>query len=181
MSYDFSEKITIVIPTINRDSLKYAIDSVIYQTKKCHFIVVEDRLRIGAGPTRNSVASIIKTPWTGFLDDDDDVLDQKYVEWFEQESEGNDVVIFRMKYGSNSLVMPRFGTKRLSRGNVGISFALKTSLFIQFPFIKEDPINDVNEDWIMIKNLMESGCKIHISDKIAYKVRPDHHPKITFI
>ena len=69
-------------------------------------------------------------------------------------------------------VIPTPGDDQMRHGNVGISFALRTPLLLRFPFIKEVDAHGINEDWIMMKNLMESGCKIHVSPRIAYFVRP---------
>lgn len=91
-----ADLVTVITPTVGRQSLKRAIDSVAHQSIRARHIVVldrpekedyvraiiatspSDRVRLlvtkgGVGPAaaRNIAVSCVDTPWLGYLDDDD--------------------------------------------------------------------------------------------------------------
>jgi hypothetical protein len=121
-----------------------------------------------AGSVRNQLLEKeIDSEWIGFLDDDD-TLTPDYVEGLKIESNKNDFdcCIFRMTL-KDGTVIPRYGNSSLYIGNVGISFAIKTS------FLKQNNIffeSSESEDFAFIKKVFDSKGKIHISDYITYKV-----------
>jgi glycosyltransferase involved in cell wall biosynthesis len=111
-------KITFVIPTIGRESIKNVIECLKNQTTpywKALIIfdgsqpnIVENDKRIqvlkcekcgienSAGLVRNYGMERVTTEWIGFVDDDD-VISLDYVECFLRETRyNNDVIIFRM-------------------------------------------------------------------------------------
>jgi hypothetical protein len=69
--------VTVVIPTIpmRRDLLARALLSVTGQTHPVAAVAIAmDTDRSGAWATRNRAASMVRTTWTAFLDDDDELL-----------------------------------------------------------------------------------------------------------
>lgn len=69
--------ITIVIPSIppRSDYLKRAISSCLIQADPVAAIAISiDQNKEGAWTTRNRGLATVKTTWTGFLDDDDELL-----------------------------------------------------------------------------------------------------------
>jgi hypothetical protein len=121
-----------------------------------------------AGSVRNQLLKKeIDSEWIGFLDDDD-TLTPEYVEALKFESNKNDFdcCIFRMIL-KDGTVIPRYGNNSLYVGNVGISFAIKTS------FLKENNIffeSSEAEDFHFLRNSFENKAKIYISNSITYKV-----------
>ena len=131
------------------------------------FMVGTDAARVGAGSTRNRLVRSVKTPWTGFLDDD--VLRPDCVEFFYADRGDADVLIFKMDHPTMG-ILPRVPVVEWS--NVGISFAAKTSLMRAVPFFNEDEREGdyANEDFAMLKEL-EDGALIEFSDYVGYEVR----------
>jgi len=121
-----------------------------------------------AGNVRNQLLEKdIESEWIGFLDDDD-TLASDYVEGLKLESSKNnfDLCIFRMVLKDGTII-PRYGSNSLYIGNVGISFAIKTS------FLKENKLSfnsSQSEDFEFIKKASDNKAKIYISDFITYKV-----------
>jgi len=121
-----------------------------------------------AGGVRNHLLNKqIDSEWIGFLDDDD-TLSSDYVEALKLESNKNDFdfCIFRMILKDGTII-PRYGNNSLYVGNVGISFAIKTS------FLKENNIlfeSSEAEDFFFLKKSIDNKAKIYISDYIMYKV-----------
>jgi len=183
--------ITFIIPTIGRDTLSRSIESLKNQTNpNWNAIVIFDgiaptiqesdpRIRIleidkhgqsvnSAGLVRNKGMKLVETPWIGFLDDDD-LLDEKYVDTFLKEiSEYShiDVLIFRMMSDKRE-ILPPLNDSRIVEGNVGISFAIKRELFIQgYEFVPSHI-----EDYIYLSKLLDDKKKIMISPYVMYYVR----------
>ena len=121
-----------------------------------------------AGSVRNQLLKKeIDSEWIGFLDDDD-TLTSDYVEGLKLELNQNefDCCIFRMIL-KNGTVIPRYGDNSLYVGNVGISFAIKTS------FLKQNNIffeSSESEDYYFLNKAIENKAKIYISNHIMYKV-----------
>jgi len=116
------------------------------------------------GIVRNYGLSCAGGKWLAFVDDDD-VVDNHYVEWLVEECNDMDVVVFRMKMGDS--IIPSGGS--IGPGDVGISFAVRSEFqYNQGVWFVNDPM----EDWIFISNCQAKGARIKISDRIAYYVRP---------
>lgn len=177
---------TFIIPTINRETLPLSLDSLVRQTDRSwSALVVGDGLgkewcppwtdeRISfmntpekrgtsnhAGLVRNAAIPMVSGEWTAFLDDDDR-LDEHYVQWLREESLGMDVVIFRMKMSDGSILPP---SRELVCGLVGISFAILTS-FREEKWIEFVP-GDV-EDWIFLNSAINAGARHRLSDRACY-------------
>jgi glycosyltransferase involved in cell wall biosynthesis len=72
-----TDRVTVAIPTIppRRMMLARAISSVVLQDYPVHDIAVAvDHDHDGAWATRNRAASRVRTEWTAFLDDDDELM-----------------------------------------------------------------------------------------------------------
>jgi glycosyltransferase involved in cell wall biosynthesis len=187
---------TFIIPTIGRPTLKRTLDSLIYQTDQdWQAIVVVDHvgnfelpvndprifvLRLGeklgrshfSGHVRNYGMEMAMGEWCGFVDDDDR-LDEHYVEWLRQEGDGNDLLVFRMKYSPPREdaveLLPRSNhAGGMKAGEVGISFAVRTQ------FQREHDLlfpSEEFEDWLFIKRALDTGARCKISDCVAYYIR----------
>ena len=195
-----SAMITFIIPTIGRDTLARAIDSVMEQKITVNnniwkIIIIFDgiepnlkgdkyinhpqitikscpKMGLGvnsAGLVRNWGMNYVETEWTAFLDDDD-IISPDYIERFMDEmKEMNgdlDVLIFRMKLGDR--IIPSLTTNNFFLCDVGISFLLKSYLFLERGFIFQA---DGAEDYLYLNKLRENNCKIVISPYIQYFVK----------
>ena len=177
--------VSIIIPTIGRSSLGRALASV----RNMSSIVIADGCQLpnkikadhvlsgkwgnGMGP-RNAGIFQAQTSWCGFLDDDD-VLDPNYKNEFEKavtENPSKDIHIFKMEFASN--LTP--GRKRgeilwkepiFRRGNVGISFVIRTELAKANPFPRPRPA----EDFFFLRQFPQSS--MNFVDVVTYYVKPD--------
>ena len=169
MTSNEKEKVslTVVVPTLNRASLKEAISS-------CGDLPVEvekDTHRTGAGPTRNRAVQRVTTPWVAFLDDDD-IVDKAFLYHFQEALEGTpeaDLIIFRMRF-PDGRVLPK--VPRVVWGNVGIAMAVKTEIAKKHPFVKGENSFNKNEDFVFAKTIEENGYKVVFSPRIGYHVKP---------
>lgn len=69
--------VSIVIPTVEgrEELLAQALESVERQSVRPGAVIVQaDTERAGAAPTRNAALTQVQTSWTGWLDDDDELL-----------------------------------------------------------------------------------------------------------
>jgi len=153
---------TFIIPSIRRDTLKRAINSI----KDAQYLVGYDDLpRVGESETRNRLINWVTTPWVSFLDDDDTVTED-YVKRLQEEIKAHpeaDIIHFR-QYWLRGTIIPAWPT--VEWGNIGIAYSVKTEVAKQFPFKSVR-----NEDWIQVKEMVEAGKKIHFSPYITYHVR----------
>lgn len=184
MKYD----VTFIVPTIGRDTLERSLKSLIRQTDPFwNAIVIGDGIgrfyipfldnRIltlsldrkhgtvrGSGFVRNHGIEHACGDWIGLLDDDD-VLDEHYVQWLKEEKEGQDVVVFKMKWSDT--VVPQ--DKTITFGKVGISFAFSKEFALKNNLWFET--GDA-EDYIFLNQCEQLHARIQYSKHIAYYVRP---------
>jgi hypothetical protein len=186
--------ITFIIPTIGRESLIIAINSlfnlsksnwnaiVIFDGVKKNINIDDERITIieiekktgitdeynKAGYVRNIGFSYVKnSEWIGFLDDDDS-LSNDYIDKLENEINLNsaiDICIFRMIY-ENNIILPGKIDKSINKNRIGISFALKSYITNNINFY-----NSQYEDYFYLKELEYKNYKIVISPYICYYVR----------
>lgn len=141
-------KITFIIPSLNRNSLTKSIQSLIDQTNpnwECIIIYDgvdgltfdDDRVKtikikktgtIGpvhgqSGLVRNEGIKQVNTEWIGFLDDDD-TLHPDYVNTLYEKYSNYDFVIWRMVL-NDGRVIPSHYNNDIIFGDVGISFCYK--------------------------------------------------------
>jgi len=186
----FSESlITFIIPTIGRPTLQRTLDSIRANTNSSWKAIVmfdgveptitsdDSRIQIlrmnktgtlnYAGRVRNHAITKSNTPWIGFVDDDD-VITPNYVEdLISHLKENPDVVIFRMK--DKEIVLPPKEATVFKLNQVGISFCLKTDIFIGEQIWFEP---SSTEDFQLLNRLRRLGKQIIISPHINYIVRP---------
>jgi hypothetical protein len=196
MESSSSPIITFIIPTLGRFSLLHTIQSLQKQKinawkciilfdgiKNTHFqhfykdsrIKILEIPKIGenssrAGLVRNIAFDYIDTPWVGFVDDDD-TLSPYYIQHLMEDMKDHDIILFRMIY-KNRVFLPPTNISSLQKGQIGISFCLKTHL------IKNDPElrfqNDSFEDYLFLQKLIEKGYSIFVSSYIAYYVKSQY-------
>lgn len=183
------DKITFIIPSLNRSTLSRSINSLINQTNSnWECIVVYDGVdgkdfddervqtikikktgTIGpvhglSGLVRNVGISMCKTKWIGFLDDDD-TLHPNYVDDLFKKYNDYDFVVWRMKYFYGE-VLPPFDNNNLSFGNVGISFCYKN----KFDNLLFDSNRD-GEDFDMLTKLKNLTNNFILTPEVYYNVK----------
>ena len=190
-------KITFIIPSLGRETLKDTMESLEKQTNSdWNAIIIFDgctptyetddpRIHImqiektghekisAAGSVRNAAIRCAKTEWIAFVDDDD-TLAHNYVETLYQESAAEpsvDVIIFRMThYGG---VVPFLSTDTFYLGSVGISFAMRLSVFqAGIEFVTDEGC----EDYILLNRIREEKYKMMISPFVRYFIRKQLSP-----
>jgi glycosyltransferase involved in cell wall biosynthesis len=186
--------ITFIIPTIGRETLKNTLISLQNQTiENWNAIIIfdgcnqninniDDRIKIvscnklgsninNAGLVRNYGIGLANTKWVAFLDDDD-VIDENYLEKFYEELElnnGFDVLIFRMNLCGR--VIPSVYTDNFYINDVGISFVVKKEIFdkgIKF-------IPNGAEDFLLLNQIRKKNYKMIISPYVMYYVENSIH------
>lgn len=162
--------VTIVIPTIDRPSLRRAMLSV--EAAHLPSVVIHDRKREGRSITRNRGVAKVSTEWVGFLDDDDHIAPTYRTAFEEALRDQPDVIIFKVKRPDGyqgmwpDQVLPRF--HRITPGNVGINWCARTELIRQYPF--PDGV-ERHEETMVLGALEAAGAKICWSPHITYLVR----------
>lgn len=184
-----SSKITFVIPSVNRPTLKRTVESLIDQTNpNWSAIIVFDGVdgdnfddpRITtykieksglfgpnngqSGVVRNYGIERVKTEWIGFLDDDD-TIHKNYVESLLKNYTKYDFVVWRMKY-ENGIVLPPLTSNNLIFAQVGISFCYKN----KFKDLLFDQNRD-GEDFDFLMKLKNLTNKWVVTPEIYYNVR----------
>jgi GT2 family glycosyltransferase len=184
---------TFIIPTIGRDTLSRALDSLFdqtnprwkaivipdknplvempekYQDARITYMELEDTKPKGASLTRNRGLQIASTEWVSFLDDDD-CVDKNYVQYLLDhitEHEQLDAVVFRMRC-VRVKIMPEPHCKQLAKFHVGISYSLK------LPFLRQHGIKFECcqfEDAECLLKCKEKGASILLSKHVVYYVR----------
>jgi glycosyltransferase involved in cell wall biosynthesis len=182
-------KITFIIPSINRPSLVNSIKSLLNQTNpNWECIIVYDGVegpefdderiktmkikKIGkkgeghgnAGLVRNEAIKIIETEWIAFLDDDD-TIDSNYVHTLFEKYSNFDFVVWRMK-NKKGKIYPDVSINELLIDKVGIS--------ISFKRIIEDKLfknNGDHEDFEFVNNLQKQTKNFFITPEIYYNIR----------
>lgn len=187
--------ITFVIPTIDRPTIQYAVQSLQTQTATNwraiiagdglipSFVCSDERIAVmgvhsmrSAGEVRNFVVrNFVQSKWVGFLDDDDELYPEYIQNFLSIKKKCNpDAIVFKMdNYGS---IVPDgksdkwISDEELWYGNIGMSFCVKRSCFDQILFDR-----DHGEDYRFIKSLYEQNNKIWLSNYLGYHVRKTHH------
>ena len=185
--------LTFIIPTIGRETLGTTLQSLYDQTcaewrailifdgVACNIDrnLVDSRVKIMeiekcgqhtncAGFVRNSGIRECDTEWIAFVDDDD-LVSSRYVETFYKEigEYETDVVIFRMYSDKTSEIYPSLKIDNFYQENVGISFALRRSVFERGIWFQPSDA----EDYYLLDRIRGLGYKMMISPFIRYFVR----------
>lgn len=164
--------LTVVVPTIGRPTLSRTLASLWMQTVPVEFIVASDHHKMGAGPTMNRATRAVTTGYVGYVADDDR-LDERYHEWFIDENRDSDLFLFRMVYEEGGQPLPTTSDPALLHlSGAGGTFILRTSVITErHNFVTERPAEHYHEDWEMVQWCLNNGCKVQISERIAYYVR----------
>jgi glycosyltransferase involved in cell wall biosynthesis len=163
--------LTIVIPTIYRDTLGRAIESVQSQTVPTELVIISDLERTGAGPTMNRAVRAVESDFVGFLADDDRLHVSAHEWWLEAGGLEADLFIFTMQYADGRKLPVTTDAAKLGLGNVGGSFILRKGVVERFPFIREEVNRCYHEDWQMIAAVREKGFRIIVSSRVGYYIR----------
>ncbi len=185
--------ITFIIPTIGRETILRTINSLLNQSDpNWKAIVVCDGIpnisfgdsRISsiqiektgiknhAGAVRNFGMKMAATEWIAFVDDDDS-LSSDYINKFKEElflNPDTDCVIFRMKDGIRGILPPE-KSNNFIKNYVGISFAVKKSLAVEF-----EPSGA--EDFFYLDKIRNLKKKMVISPYVTYFVRTSPNKKL---
>lgn len=188
-----SSFVTFVVPSKGRSTLNRTLASIRAQdTDGWNALVIADGVTIKleesdtrfsvrqipksatvnhAGQLRNYAMSVSDSKWMAYVDDDD-TISASYVRYLKQESDAfPDVqcVIFRMvvTHAGKIDVRPRQNARNFIFTEVGISFAIRSSLYRKGFFF----IPGGAEDFDLLNRLRASNIKILISPHITYYVR----------
>jgi hypothetical protein len=190
--------ITFILPTIGRNHLIKSIYSVYSQTiSNWNLLIIFDgikstinnpklikdkRIKIltnncklgqikpnhnNAGKVRNfGFGYINSSEWIGFIDDDD-LLEPFYIESLIKEADNDvELIIFKMRHSRNkNLIVPPNNCTTIIKNKVGISFCFKRKLLEKYNL---KFVNDENEDYLFLMELLKLGIKYKISNKITY-------------
>lgn len=184
-----SDKITFIIPSLNRPTLVNSIDSLLKQKNpnwECIIIYDgvegrffdDERIKIiniektgissnkmgQSGLVRNYGIKETKTSWIGFLDDDD-TINPNYVDDLFKKYSNYDFVIWRMKDKLGN-IYPPLKLKKIIFGQVGISIAYKN----KFDNVLFDS-NRNGEDFDIVKKLLSLTNNFIVTPEIYYNVR----------
>lgn len=185
-------KLTLVTPTIGRQTLSRTVNSVLTQKEANYkYIVIFDGIPATMSsqmetmtvveiekrgiPGTNAAGAVCQygldisdTKYVGFVDDDDTITNDYVSEFYNVISdEDYDLIVFKMVY-KNGVIVPR--EKYIDFGNIGMSFIINKS------FLKDKNIkfrNEIYYDFFMVYDIWTNKGKIYFSDKICYKVRPN--------
>lgn len=152
------ERITTIIANVNMERCTCSTNNSIRIFQQC-LANCNDNGR--AGYIRNEGIKIADTEWIAFLDDDD-TIHPEYVETLLNKYKDSDCVIFKMQM-PNKKIIPT--NPKISRANVGISFAYKRSLNMLF-----DAKTNA-EDFIFLNKLQQITGNITFADETFYYVR----------
>ena len=181
--------LTFITATIGRDTLQRTVDSVKAVTGAKHIIVgdqgydpseFDEGKRCIAFPMdpaphhesvcRNYAIQIADTNWVAFVDDDDTVSPY-YLHCLEMMISRNrsaDAVMFRQtcpvnRYSANPQMIVIPNEREILWGNVGVSYAVRTSVAQQFPFKRSR-----HEDLLNLVAMEAAGMNIAWSNDIVY-------------
>jgi hypothetical protein len=162
--------LTIVIPTTGRETLHRAEASAWAAADEV--VVVHDDGRYGApGLARNAAMDRVTTTHVGFLDDDDVLVPEVYRRVTLEVHPAAAMVIHTM-WTPDVGPVPRPGWP-IDFGNVGISFAMRTEVWRERPFIAGPPLTMRGEDFELVRRCMDHGLPIALSQEVAYIARPE--------
>lgn len=180
------DAVTFIIPTLGRYSLHTTLQSLREQTNPNwksiivfdrHDITIpnEDKFEIyklereggmSAGTVRNFALDKVNTEWVAFVDDDD-WLSPNYTQRIFDWGKKFDLIVFTYRDVENGNTQPPHNLNRLVRCNVGISFAIRTSI------VKDNNIKFIPggvEDFQFIEDCVNAGANWVITHEVLYFV-----------
>lgn len=178
--------LTIVIPTTGRESLERAkasawatADDVIVVADGDESVPARVHVDTGCpGLTRNAAIPHLRyrddDDWVGFLDDDDVLVPDVYRRVFDDlANPGCDVIVQTMDHPHIGLVPRPELQGVLCHGNVGISFAVRSSWWRENPFVAGPPRTFRGEDYELVQRAQEQGRTVVVSPEVGYVVSPE--------
>jgi UDP-glucose:(glucosyl)LPS beta-1,3-glucosyltransferase len=179
-------KITFIIPSVNRETLTNSVNSLLNQSNpnwKCIIIYdgvdgiefSDERIKYlkieklgGSSPyhgmsglVRNAGLDLVDTDWIGFLDDDD-TLDPTYVDTLFHKYNDYDFIIWKMIYPDGNVSPQR---DSIQFGNVGISYCYKN----KFENLRFDNNRD-GEDFDLLLKLKSLTNNYIVTPEVMYKI-----------
>lgn len=156
-----------IIPTLNRSSLKRAVNSILKNDTNANIII--NSSENSASSNRNEALKRIDIglKWIIFLDDDD-YLSDGYLSELDCDA---DIVVFRMDQGGR--IIPHPQRNELVGGNVGINFAITTE-FYQKLQLEFDDLGH-GEDFRFLQKYLELNPKVKITDQTYYNAPTSAH------
>ena len=122
-----------------------------------------------AGNVRNVGINIVCTPWIGFVDDDDTIAPQYIEKILEEISITPDVQAISFRMIVENTIVPHINCSYITDGQMGISFAIKSSLINDGIFFKQSD----SEDFHFMKSIEHAKMKIVMSPYLIYYVNAD--------
>jgi glycosyltransferase involved in cell wall biosynthesis len=167
--------VTVIIPTIGRESLVEATASVHAQTVPCELLIGHDGTGRGPARVRNSLLAVVTTPWVVFLDDDD-LLDPEFVRTLLDHSGDADVVIPWCRFSGRTI--PRkyhnplgFDREQLRRhGCWPVTVLARTQTVLDVGGFPKDARY---EDWEMFNRLADNGARFTVVPRELWTYRLD--------
>jgi glycosyltransferase involved in cell wall biosynthesis len=161
-------KIDYIIPTLYRDTLDRAIESI-KKEKTDHNILIFGEVKDGRGVgNRNKgLEKINDSEWIIFLDDDDYLKEG----FSKQLNNDFDIIILRMSQDAANpfyppKIIPRIGDNNIRRGNIGCNFAIKTSFYLKHKWMFD--VSADSPDWSFMEIAMQHTTKINITEDVYY-------------
>lgn len=188
--------ITFVIPSVNRSSLHRAIlslknqvlnnwsaiivfdgceptDNEILSDNRILYISINKLGKLNklnghssAGFVRNIGMSLVTSPYTGFLDDDDILLPEYTQKLVEELTLNPDASLISFRMVNKNGIIPSHSTQDIIAGQIGISFCYKTELFRKGFKFRQSQI----EDFEFANDIKKANMKIVLSPYITYLV-----------
>ena len=189
--------VSFIIPTLGRWSLRRTLESLVAQNDDdwealvmvdagadlyaMEYADLGEKISFwfppvtgSAGLLRNEGVRLAQGMWVAWVDDDD-WIDEDYVSLLSDHihEEDPDVVVFRM-------LDPRLGVlprpdNVLTRGPVGISYALRRDVMLNYQFIAENTTGPLetwrHEDITLLNAVKDDGYEIYLSPFVTYYVR----------
>lgn len=174
--------LTIVIPTTGRETLERAkasawatADDVIIVTDGDESVPARVHVDTGCpGLTRNAAIPHVRTDWVGFLDDDDVLVPDVYRETFDGLAGGDcDAIVQTLDHPELGSIPNPSMPPGIWHGNVGISFAVRSSWWRHNPFIAGPPRTMRGEDYELLRRMQDQGRQVVVSPHVAYICSPE--------
>jgi hypothetical protein len=155
---------TFIIPSVRRDTLQRAIDSI----GDNPYLVGFDDDHIGQSLIKNQLIAQVTTEWVSFLDDDDIIL-PNYVAALKHEIERHptaDIVHFKQYFTHTGQLFPALQVVKW--GCIGVGFSVRRSVILEYPFQ-----NEKHEDLHVVERIIAGGHIIYFSPELTYIMRPN--------
>ena len=178
--------VTFIVPTIGRDSLHHTINSLLAQTDPDWDAVIlfdgvaitynpgDPRIQVyrqdeptnNCGLARNEAIKYASGEWLAFVDDDDYVL-PTYTEKLRRYAPNQDIILFTFRIMNTGVLRPSPGVDKITRGETGISFAVRHAFRKQYDLWFTEGIQD---DYRFLYAAEQANARILITHDVQYIV-----------